>query len=87
MPARHTTQSTQPSTSASSDSSAANASFCSGVSGMPTLVRFTALEMESGSSAPASRSCSSIASRSMEMPRAYLPISASKRGISHGTAE
>ena len=52
---------------------------------MPTLVRFTAPEIDSGSIDVASRSCSSIASRSMEMPRAYLPMSASKRGISHGT--
>ena len=87
MPALQTTQSTHPSTSASSDSIDAMASRCSGVSGIPTLVRLTALEMESGSRLSASRSCSSIASRSMEMPRAYLPISASKRGISHGTAE
>ena len=86
MPAFHVTQSTQPSTAASSRSRLDSASRCSGVSGMATLVRFTAPEKESGFMICASRSCSSIASKSMRVPRAYLPISASKRGMSHGTA-
>ena len=86
MPAFHVTQSTHPSTRASRFSRLASASCCSGVSGMPTLVRFTAPDRESGSIEAASRSCSSMASRSMVMPRAYLPIRASNRGISHGTA-
>ena len=85
MPARHTTASTQPSTKASRFSNAFMACFCSGVSGNATLVMFTALAMESGSMDSASRICSSMASMSMVMPRAYLPSSASKRGISHGT--
>ena len=85
MPAFHVTQSVQPSTSVSSSSRLARASRCSGVSGMATLVRFTAPEKESGFMISASRSCSSIASKSMRVPRAYLPISASNRGISQGT--